>query len=132
VVVDFDILSTFGTKFKPSWDGHWTFGAQQTSSLPNIKIAQLVTGTFNGVTRAFAFGLLEQKDSAGNITYQNQLYEFSLEDRDDFDGAIPWEIVSRAFDFKGGQQGGNVFTENELYDGDVWISEISQGGVAPR
>jgi hypothetical protein len=132
-VADFDILSSFGTQVvKPAWDGHWTIGAGFTSSLPHIKIAQLVTGTFNGVTRAFAFGLLEQRDEHGGIFYQNQLYELSFDDKDDFEGAIPWEMVTRAHDFRGGQQPVTPFTENELYDGDIWISEVSQGGMAPE
>jgi hypothetical protein len=133
VVVDFDILSSFGSlNTKPSWDGHWTIGTRFTSNLPHIKIGQLVTGTFGGVTRAFAFGLQEQRDQAGRITYLNQLYEFSFDDKDDFNGSIPWEIVTRAYDFRGGQQPVTPFTENELYDGDVWVSEISQGGIAPQ
>jgi hypothetical protein len=133
VVADFDILSSFGApNVKPAWDGHWTTGTAFTSSLPHIKIAQLVTGTFGGVTRAFAFGLQEQRDQAGHITYQNQLYELSFDDKDDFDGAIPWEVVTRAHDFRGGQQPTTPFTENELYDGDIWISEVSQGGIPPK
>lgn len=124
VVVDFNILSAFGTKFKPSWEGHWTIGTSFTSNLPDIKILQLVTGTFNGVTRAFVFGLDDQN--------QNQLYELSFSDRDDFNGSIPWEMVSRAIDFRGGGQQTNQFTENELYDGDIWLSKISQGGIAPQ
>ena len=138
VVVDFDILSSFGTKFKPTWEGHWTIGTEFTSSLPNIKICQLLTGTFNGVTRAFAFGVLMQRvpdpsDPAGyKIAYTNQLYELSFSDKDDFNGSIPFELVSRAFDFKGGQQDANPFTESELYDGDMWITDISQGGIVPQ
>lgn len=132
VTVDFDILSSFGTKYKPTWEGHWTIGNQFRSSLPDIKIAQLITANINGTTRAFAFGMKETRDRAGRVTYQNQLYELSFEDRDDFSGAIPWEIVTRAFDFRGGNQQTNQFTENELYDGDIWISEISQGGIAPE
>jgi hypothetical protein len=129
VVVDFDILSSFGTKYKPTWDGHWTMGTEFTSGLPDIKLCQLTTGTFDGVTRAFAFGMEMQKDSEGNITYQNGLYELSFDDKDDFGGSIPFDFVSRAFDFKGGGQQSNQFTENELYDGDLWVTDISQGGV---
>jgi len=126
VVVDFDILSAFGTKFKPTWEGHWTIGPNFTASLPNIKIAQLVTGTFKGVTRAFVFGI---DTDNGNV---NQLYELSFDDREDFNGSIPWEMVSRAFDFRGGNQQTTQFTENELYDGDIWLSQIAQGGIAPE
>jgi len=126
VAVDFNILSSFGTKYKPTWEGHWTIGTERTSNLPDIKVSQVVTGLFNGVTRAFAFGLDTE-------TGFNQLYELSFDDKDDFNGQFPWEFVSRALDFKGGGQGGqsNPFTENELYDGDIWISDVSQGGVTP-
>jgi hypothetical protein len=123
VVVDFDILSSFGTKYKPTWEGHWTIGSEFTSNLPNIKLCQLVTGTFDGKTRAFAFGIDE--------TGYNQLYELSFDDKDDFNGSIPFELVTRAFDFKGGGDQSNQFTENELYDGDMWITEISQGSTPP-
>ena len=107
VVVDFDVLSSFGTKNKPTWDGHWT--------LPQgVRISQLLTGTFNGVTRAFIFGLDENN--------QNQLYELSVNDRDDWDGQrIEWEMVSRAFNFQGQS---NPFEEQELYDGDIWMREV--------
>jgi len=106
VVVDFDVLSSFGQKYRPAWDGHWN----------KFQISQLVTGQFNGTTRAFAFGV----DAAGI----NQLYELSLNDKDDWDGLIEWELVSRAFDFSKLSQQGNPFTETELYDGDLWLREI--------
>jgi len=110
VVVDFDILSSFGTKFRPAWDGHWN------KYNSGIQFYQLVTGKFKGVTRAFAFGL----DGDG----VNQLYEFSLDDKDDFDGPVEWELVSRSFDFSKISQQGNPFTENEIYDADIWLREI--------
>ena len=110
VVVDFDIISSFGTKNRPAWDGHW----QKYNS--GIKILQVVTGKFKGVTRAFFFGL----DANG----ENQLYEMSTNDKDDFDGHIDWELVFRSFDFTKVTQQGSAFTESELYDGDVWLREI--------
>jgi hypothetical protein len=59
-------------------------------------------------------------------TGQNQLYELSRSDKDDFDGErIDWELVSRSFDFnKLNPQDSTVFTENELYDADLWLKEI--------
>lgn len=112
VVVDFDILSSFGTRFKPAWEGHWTFPQE-------VKVSQVFTGTFNGVTRAFAFGI----DQGGN----NQLYEFSLDDSDDWDDQrIAWELVTRAFDFQKTSQQGSPFSEVELYDGDLWIRNITE------
>ena len=111
VVVDFDIISAFGTKNRPAWDGHWS----------KMRICQLVTGNFNGITRAFIFGMEQQEDREGNTKMSNQLYEISLDDRDDWDGLVEWELVSRGFDFSKLSQQGNSFTENELYDGDVWL-----------
>jgi hypothetical protein len=114
VVVDFDILSSFGgtaqtpQASKPAWEGQWT----STQFLP----IQLLTGTFKGMTRAFCFGM----DSEG----QNQLYEVSKDDKDDWDGErIPWEFVSKTLDFQLSKES-TPFTENEMYDGDVWIRDI--------
>lgn len=110
VVVDFDILSSFGVQNKPAWEGHWTFPQ-------GIKVIQVLTGTFNKVTRAFAFCL----DENG----QNQLYEISRDDRDDWDGQhIEWELVTRSFDFTKLSQQGSPFSEMELYDADLWLRDI--------
>jgi len=111
VVVDFDILSSFGTRFKPAWEGHWT--------IPNNKISQVVQGTFRGVPRTFAFGV----DEDGN----NQLYELSMNDADDWDAqAVQWELVTRVFDFTKLSQQSNPFTESDLYDGDLWVNSVTQ------
>jgi len=111
VVVDFDIISSFGTKFRPAWDGHW----QKYNS--GIQWYQVVTGKFGSVTRAFAFG----KEGDNGV---NQLYEISLNDKDDFDGHVEWELVSRSFDFSKLSQDSNPFTESELYDGDIWLRDV--------
>lgn len=110
VVVDFDILSSFGDRPKPAWDGHWTFPQ-------GISIFQVLTASIKGVTRAFAFGV----DQLGN----NQLYEITMEDKDDWDNQlIQWELVTRKFDFQKLNQGGSPFGENELYDADLWLRDI--------
>ena len=109
VVVDFDILSAFGQKFNPAWEGKW----QSTRFLPTL----LLTGTFKGITRAFAFGL--------NSAQENCLYELSKDDKDDWDGEhIPWEFTTRSMDFSKLSKESTPFTENELYDGDLWLREI--------
>lgn len=110
VVVDFDIISSFGSKKGPAWDGHWAFPQ-------GITVTQVFTGLFGGVTRAFAFGI----DPDGN----NQLYEISLDDKHDFDGQlIEWDMVSRGFDFTKLAQQSSPFSENELYDGDIWVKDV--------
>ena len=77
-----------------------------------------MTGKFNGITRAFAFAI----DSDN----ENQLYELSLNDKNDWDGLIEWELVTRSFDFSKLSQQGNPFSENELYDADIWLREIRE------
>src|SRR4029453_4779230 len=97
VVVDFDVLSSFGDRPKPAWDGHWTFPQ-------GVTIAQILTASIKGVTRAFAFGI----DQLGN----NQLYEITLDQRDDWDDQlIEWELVTRKFDFQKLNQGGSPYVE---------------------
>jgi hypothetical protein len=105
VVLDFDILSSFGSNARPAWDGRWN----------KVQVTQLVTGIFNGRRRAFAFGIL-----AGN----NALFELTANDRQDWDGPISSEIIGRAFDFSRDRTS-NPFSEKELYGGDVWLSEVS-------
>jgi hypothetical protein len=116
VVVDFDVISSFGgtpgtpQATRPAWEGQWLS--------PNFLPVQLLTGTFKGITRAFMFGVTSNGE--------NQLFEISVDDKDDFDGQrINWELISRSFDFnKLSPQDSTVFTENELYDGDLWLKEI--------
>jgi hypothetical protein len=120
VAVDFDIISSFGGSVqapeatKPAWEGFWWV---EKSILPT----QLLTGTFNGITRAFMFAVVPVSDG----THQNQLFELSVDDKDDWDGQrIQWEMVSRSFDFQKLSQQSTPFTENELYDADLWLREI--------
>jgi hypothetical protein len=115
VAVDFDVLSSFsGTPQVPqadkaAWEGKW----EATRFFP----VQLLTGTFEGTTRAFCFGI--------DVTGENHLFELSRNDKDDWDGEhIPWEIVTRSFDFGRFSKESTPFTENELYDGDLWLREI--------
>jgi hypothetical protein len=120
VVVDFDILSSFGQKTQPSWDGNWTLGPRGRINLPH-KVIQLFTGDFEGVTRAFAFGL--EVDNNGG--YVNQLFELTTENKNDWCGQkINWELVTRSFDFKSGS---TPFNENTLYDGDIWLRDVTEG-----
>lgn len=111
-VVDFDILSSFGVDSKPAWEGRWNF--------PNdIKVLQLLTGQFNGVTRAFAFCLDENN--------QNQLFEISHADVNDWDDQrIEWEFVTRGFDFSKLSQESTPYNEVELYDADIWLTGIAE------
>lgn len=106
LVLDFDVLSSFGETLKPAWDGHWT----------NLRVIQLSEGSFKGVQRAFAFAL------GGDG--QNQLYELTKNGTRDYNGAIPCEIVGRSMDFK------FPYNEAELYGADAWFSDI-RDPIAP-
>jgi hypothetical protein len=120
VAVDFDILSSFGVNSRPAWDGHWA----------KVPVSQLVTGRFNGVTRTFIFGLEATNQLLPNgdyqVVYSNQLYELTTRDKQDFDGPVDWELVSRLFDFSKLSQMSTPFTESEIYDGDIWLSQIAE------
>lgn len=111
-VVDFDILSSFGTESKPAWEGIWRFPK-------GIRVIQLLTGQFNGITRAFAF--------CQDENLQNQLYEITKDDVNDWDDQlIEWDMVSRSMDFSKLSQDSTPFNEVELYDADIWMTGIAE------
>lgn len=106
IVLDFDILSSFGVTNNPAWNGHWS----------GVKTTQLVVGTFDGKKRAFAFGLDEDDE--------NILHEITTDQKQDYTGKIPWELVTRSFDFSRGESS-SPFIEKELYGGDVWLNNTT-------
>lgn len=101
LVLDFDVLSAFGESVKPAWDGHWH----------KIRTYQLVSGTFNGKERAFAFGMTEESGV-------NSLFEITKNDIQDFDGLIVSTIDGRALDFE------QPFNEKELSGGSIWWDNV--------
>lgn len=106
--LDFDILSAFGKEFEPAWDGF--------SYSEDFKVLQVVKGVFDGQERAFAF-CIDEND-------ENALYEITGTGIDDATGPIPWEIVTRRFDFQ------NPLELRNLLGGDLWISDVvSNDGV---
>lgn len=99
--LDFDVLSTFGQATRPAWDGHWD----------GVKFLRLVTGKFDGVNRAFAFGI----DDDG----KNQIYELMPEPGGkDFSGPIPWELDMRSMDCE------SPFNEKRTLGADLWVSDV--------
>lgn len=104
--LDFDVLSSFGQATRPAWDGRWG----------KIRFVKLITGKFEGVNRAFAFGI----DNAG----RNQIYELMPEPGgDDFDGPISCTLECRAMDFN------SPFNEKEILGGDLWVNQVSSEAV---
>lgn len=106
VSLDFDVLSSFGQATRPAWDGHWG----------KLKTLQLVSGTFSGQHRAFAFGLDENNET--------QLYEITADGRQDFDGPITSEIEFRSHNF------GSPFNEKQLYGADIWVDDTGPGSLS--
>jgi hypothetical protein len=105
--LDFDVLSSFGNASKPAWNGHWS----------KLRVTQLVSGSFNGVDRAFAFALDDDD--------QNHVYELTNDERRDFDGPIECELVSRSMVFQDTRGAKIPFNEKQLYGADVWIDDVT-------
>lgn len=106
LVLDFDVLSSFGDTVKPAWDGHWH----------GLDVTQLVEGSFKSSRRAFAFAI----DAGG----QNSLHEITKNAARDTGGQIPCELAMRSYDFKAG------YNEKEIYSADAWFSHI-KSSIAP-
>jgi hypothetical protein len=118
--LDFDVLSTFGQATKPAWDGHW--------HAKDVRILQLVKGTFNGEERAFFFSAFEST-LLGNfdptLAFYNYVHEITKDGASDYYNqvspeAVPieWELVTRSMDFN------EPFNENELFGGDLWVTDV--------
>ncbi len=108
IVLDFDVLSTFGQAAKPAWDGHWTFSDK--------KIVQLVQGSFHGKHQAFMFTV---------DTTINFIHEITRADSDDRYSAveptpvpIDWQLIPRSLDFD------SPFNEKELFGADIWVDGV--------
>lgn len=102
LALDFDVLSSFGSASRPSWDGHWT----------KLRITQLVSGMFNGEERAFAFAI------AANG--KNHLYELMKEGIDDWDAPITSSLTGRSLTFN------SPMDEKELIGGDIWVTGVAK------
>lgn len=113
LVLDFDILSTFGRTVDPAWDGHWS----NWSNSPTIglRLLRLVEGTFNGRHRAFAF-FINPNTGFNSIA---ELMPDSSELSDTL-GTITATMRTRAMDF------GAEYNEKILYGGDIWVEDIQQ------
>lgn len=98
--LDFAVLSSFGQAKKPSWDGHWS----------GIRATELIEGNFNGVRRAFAFGL----DEFGN----NVLHELVEDAVEDTNGPVQSYVIPRTFNFSA------PFNESKISDFDIWQENV--------
>lgn len=97
--LDFDVLSSFGQAKLPSWDGHWS----------GVKVTQLVEGLFDGVHRAFAFGLEDE---------QNVIYELVENETEDSVGPVTSYVIPRTFNFN------SPFNETDLLDQELWVEGV--------
>lgn len=105
VAIDFSPVSFLGAPKRPVWEGLWT----------GLNILQVLSGTFNGVERCFAFALSE----SNNI----ELWELTRNAPHDFDGTDDvriqwaWETGSYKFPDAG-------FNMKKLSKAWVWLNEL--------
>lgn len=85
IVIDFAPLAFLNTRVAPVWEGMWT----------GLQVFQVITGTFNGVERCFAFVL--------NASNQIELWEFTKDALHDYNGSenipIQWSIETCGLNF---------------------------------
>lgn len=106
--LDFDVLSSFGEATRPAWNGNWT----------RLRTQQLVTGMFAGVERAFSLGLQSEAENVAPGQLSFVVTEISKNGSQDGDDLIPWELVTRSFDFN------SPYNEKELFGADIWVDEV--------
>jgi hypothetical protein len=112
LALDFDILASFGQTIKPAWDGHWT----------GLRTQQLVEGSFQGVHRAFSFGLSLTDDLiTGKPNFV--IAEITRDAISDNDVPISWELIPKSFHFD------SPFNEKELFGADLWIDDVQDSVV---
>lgn len=111
VLVDFDVLSTFGNTSQPAWDGHW--GYPTLDAAIGMRVLQLVEGEFYGEKRAFAFAI-------DHSTGFNRLFELSTNPADVSVPPITARIDTRSMDF------GHSDREKNLYGGDIWVENVTE------
>lgn len=108
LALDFDVLSTFGQATKPAWDGHWT----------QVRTQQLIEGSFQGIHRAYSLGLSLTNDPLSGAPYFVVVEITKDGIRDGVDTPIPWELVTKSFDFQ------SPYNEKELFGADLWIDDV--------
>lgn len=100
LVLDFDIISSFGEKLPPAWEG----------MVNGLNILQVLEADYSGVDRAFSFAL-----QSGTI----QLWEITTTERwDNVDGRIEWAIETPAYVF------GSPFQLKRLDSLELWIDKL--------
>lgn len=113
VALNFDALSNLNGKLPACYDGIWD----------GLNVLQLVTGSFAGVDRCFAFCVSEDGLSV-------ELWEILLSDGptsstvDEDDAPIVYDIQSAAMDF--GQEDPRTHECLRLLDGEIYIEAMTE------
>jgi hypothetical protein len=112
VALNFDPISSLRGKAPSVWDGYWT----------GLNIIKMVTGTFNGVKRCFAF--------CASTSLQNlELWEMLPTGASTYDvtatGATPigWSITGHTMDF--GQTDPKKRDLLRLEDGEIYVDNLT-------
>jgi len=104
-VLDLSGITSLGAAGQPAWEGAWT----------GLKILQLVSGTFNGVPRLFAYTL--------SSTDTIQLWELEKERRSD--NRAGTEVPIACFLETPSYNWGSGFDLLRLDFGEVWYDELA-------
>lgn len=110
--LDFDLISSMGTKYPPAWEGVWT----------GLHFLQLVKVVVSGVERCFAYSLNEF-----NVI---EVWELTRSDSFDNNGVtdepIEWSFETKNFDFAKANQGAaSAAMEQKRLDGaDLWVDSM--------
>lgn len=102
VPLDFDLISSFGKKSPPAWEGAWE----------GLDFLQLLEGDFGGLQRAFA---VVRSRETGKI----EIWELSLSDRfENGDNRITWIIETPAYTWD------KMFELKRLQSLELWIDRL--------
>lgn len=120
IALDFDLLSSMGTKSPAAYDGVWKLSVTRGGATVPVEFLRLVKGRFDGVERCFAFctagsGLLE-------------LWEVTARDRFDTDIADDGVLVDsriRAVLETGSYNFNQIGASKMLESADLWVDRVA-------
>jgi hypothetical protein len=102
VPLDFDLISSFGKKSPPAWEGAWE----------GLDFLQLLEGDFGGLQRAFA---VVHSRTTGKI----EIWELTLAERfDQGDTRITWIIETPAYTWD------KMFELKKLQSLELWVDRL--------
>ncbi len=100
--LDFDLISSLGSKLSPAWEGIWN----------GLDVLQLLEGDFGGRQRAFAF-------TQSELNADIQLWELTTSDRfENGDNRVTWFIETPSYTW------GDTMSRKQLDSMELWVDKI--------